>query len=210
MCFNAEVSMATYLFGMMGCFFLFQKKHYIEAITFMCVLQMQLIEFFLWRLQHPTQCSLNKLFAYAGIIINHLEPVVLYLAILYFARHRLPPWTHWIVFIYMITATFYVARSLKKQSCVVATLTSNPHLYWNWTHGKYYQIFYFLFLLTVCLLCFYGLEAPYNQFVAWNILLFFLLSYVIYGKKFVVGSMWCFFSSFIPWILLFYIYQKQQ
>jgi hypothetical protein len=203
--------MATYLFGMMGCLFLFQKKHYIEAITFICVLQMQLIEFFLWRLQHPTHCSLNKLFAYAGIIINHLEPVVLYVAILYFARDRLPPWTHWIVLIYIITATYYVLGSIKKQSCVVATPTSSPHLYWDWNRGKYYQIFYFLFLLTVLLLFFYGLKAPYNQFVAWNVLLFFLLSYVIYGKKFIVGSMWCFFSSFIPWILLFYIiYQKQQ
>lgn len=209
MCFNAEVSMATYLFGMMGCFILFQKKHYIEAITFMCVLQMQLIEFFFWMLQNPTQCSLNKFVAYAGIIINHLEPVVLYIAILYFARHRLPRWLHLIFFIYLITAIYYVRNSLKKQSCVIATPTSSPHLFWDWNEGEYYHLFYFLFILTVFLLFFYGLKAPYNQFVAWNTLLFFLISYVIYRNKMIVGSMWCFFSAFIPWILLFYIYQRK-
>lgn len=209
MCFNADVSISTYLIGMVGCFFLYQKKHYIEALTFACVLQMQLIEFFLWNSQNchdPMQRDINIVSSQLGVIINHLEPIVLYLSILYFVKKPLPLWLHVVVFVYLISAIWYVLGALTQQSCVVVTEFSSPHLYWHWnTSGQYYPFFYILFLCTICFLFFYGLQAPYHQFVSFLVLFFFLLSYVMYRKKLVVGSMWCFFSSFLPWILLFRI-----
>jgi hypothetical protein len=183
MCFNAEVSISTYLIGMMGCFLLFQRKHYIVAITFAWVVQMQLIEYFLWKSQNcrnPFQHKRNVFFSKIGIIINHLEPIILYLSILYFAKTHLPYWVHLLVLVYMICAIFYMRGAWLEQSCVAITEISSPHLYWKWnTFGKFYQLFYTLFLCTVCLLFLYVLPPPYNQLVSLLVLFFFLLSYFI-------------------------------
>ena len=80
-------------------------------------------------------------------------------------------------------------------------MKNDSHLKWEWNFMKYKEVVYSIFLLCLILsgLAFkkYGLQFSLVSFFS------FLLSNLIYDKTNVVGSMWCFFSAFGPW--LFYL-----
>ena len=44
MCFNAEISISTYIFGMLGCYILYLNNFIAEALFYFTVIQMQLID----------------------------------------------------------------------------------------------------------------------------------------------------------------------
>jgi hypothetical protein len=51
MCWSKEVSISTYVIGIIGCVILYNKGYKIEALFYGWVIQMQLIEYFLWAFQ---------------------------------------------------------------------------------------------------------------------------------------------------------------
>lgn len=195
MCFSAEVSITTYVIGMLGCLQLWRKNLKPESLFYLCVIQMQLIEFFLWK---NNQCNdFNKSLTKIAIIINHIQPIILWFAILYFNKN-LPNWiqTYMIIFtLITISYTSYVFTD----DCTVVTKKSYPHLQWNWNNAKYNNLYYFIFLLALSLLSIYGLD---NGNIHAIIMVFsFYISYLIYNKNHSVGSMWCFLAASVPWII---------
>ena len=58
MCFNAPVSLTTFLIGIIGSIRLFYLNYKAEAIFYAWVVLMQLIEFFLWRNQPCNKTNL--------------------------------------------------------------------------------------------------------------------------------------------------------
>jgi hypothetical protein len=197
MCFNAEVSILTYIVGIIGCILLFVGKHkYIpEGIFFIWVIHMQLIEFFLWNNQ-PCN-AINKTVSNLGLFVNNAEPIVLWLAIILFSKKILPNWMHFVMILYS-TATVLYNNSID-ESCTIPTPESAPYLEWKWNTGKYYQVFYGFFLLVCILLSIYGLEYGYHT--ALIFIVSFGISYIIYRRKRVVGSMWCFIAAFCPFLI---------
>ena len=49
MCFNSEVSLATYFTGLTGCYTLYKMNKVPESLFFGWVVQMQLVDYFLWK-----------------------------------------------------------------------------------------------------------------------------------------------------------------
>jgi len=204
MCFNEQVSLGTYIIGLIGVILLYKNNYIPEAIFYAWVIQMQLIEYFLWKNQ-PCQGEseeINKKISVVGIIVNHLEPIVLWIAVLLFGK-KLPKSINMLMLGFVIATVLYTKNSLDENECTTVTPESSPHLFWKWnkdekTHGAYYL--YFLIALVV--LSLYGLkENGMNNAVI--IFLSFILSIIIYGKKHTVGAMWCFAAAFGPFILLF-------
>ena len=83
MCFNAEISLATYLIGTIGSLKLWTAGFKPESLFYLWVVQMQLIEFLLWltidpqdneRCLSPFMSVFNSRISQLGVIINHLEP----------------------------------------------------------------------------------------------------------------------------------------
>ena len=198
MCFNAEVSIITYIIGMIGSFFLFKKNYIPEAIFYTWVIQMQFIEFLLWKNQ-PCPSNKNLQVSKTGMIINHLEPIILWLAILFFSRRKLPLMIN-VLMIIFITSTILYSVNLKME-CTTVSEQSKPYLHWKWNEGNFSGWYYVLFLVSLVVLSYYGLNKGYIN--ALIVLVSFIFSFLIYQNKNVVGAMWCFFAAFGPWILLF-------
>jgi hypothetical protein len=194
MCFNAQVSLLTYLVGMIGCYLLFLES-IPEAIFLAWVIQMQLIEFILWKNQ-PCN-SINRSTSKIGMLINNSEPIVLWLAIILFSKKNIPKWLHILMILYFIASIFY-NYSIYDNCTIPSTTSSN--LEWKWNNGNNSILFYAFFLVCCILLSIYGLEYGYHM--ASIFIVSFILSYSIYKNTHAIGSMWCFFAAFCPFLLL--------
>lgn len=199
MCFNAPVSITTFLIGIIGSIRLYKLNFKAEALFYSWVVLMQLVEYFLWKNQ-PCNDT-NLIVTNAGMLINHLEPIALWIGIILFSEKQLPLPINIILLLYLFitiqyTRTYFQKNKLK---CTSPTPESSPHLHWKWNYGKHYQYYYSFFLICLVLLSLYGLKnGSINAFL---LVASYLLSYVIYGDKHSVGAMWCLFAAFVPWII---------
>lgn len=206
MCFNSTVSIITYFIGMIGSYKLYNMKLQPEAIFYAWVAQMQLLEFFLWKLQpcniQPTITNKNIYITQIANIVNHLEPFVLWFAIVYFSKNQLSDNITHYMYIYTILTIIYTYNVLSTTDCTTVSEKSKPHLHWKWNNGPYYVHFYTLFLITLLILAYNGLPYPRNVINTFIILFSYILSYLIYGDKHSVGAMWCYAAAFAPSLLI--------
>jgi len=247
MCFNAPVSFATWLAGMSGSYYLYSLNKKPEAIFYAWVVQMQLVEFLLWKNQKcnkPSCANLdkecddlkkigsssetstckdskiekklpdslcnsnNKLISKIGLVVNHMEPIVLFGAITIFSTKKLPT----IIILFMILFTIFTifyskeildeAKTNEDIACSIVTPESSPHLEWKWNEGPHAIYYYMVFLISLIILSIYGLEN--GEFNAIIVILSYSLSSYIYGDTKSTGAMWCFAAAFAPWILSVY------
>ena len=201
MCFNKEVSIITYIVGCIGCIILIRNKYMSEAAFFLVVIQMQLIEYFLWKNQTCNNININ--ITKLGIGINHMEPVILWLAILIFSKKILPKWVNAMMIVYILSAILYTIK-INNNSCTTVTNESAPHLHWKWNNDTYGTYFYLFFLVTLIILSITGITHGYH--LAILITTSFIISFIIYGKFKSVGAMWCFMAAFVP-IIIPYFYK---
>ena len=180
MCFNKNVSLGTYILGLVGCYNLYVNYNYnIEAIFFFWVIQMQLIEYFLWENQICN--DINKNTSKIGVIINHIEPIILWIAILLLSSKELPLYVNILmtgfVIITMLYTKYILNNSSNKEECSIVTPDSKPHIQWAWNIKKYNHIYYSLFLLCLTILSINGIENGYHLAILINIS--FILSELI-------------------------------
>jgi len=210
MCFNANVSASTYIIGVLGSLMLFRRGRIPEAIFYFWVIQMQLIEYILWMTERMRgskgECGVvNEITTKLGVLINHLEPIVLWIAIKMFSPKKLPVYIDAVMMVFLCLTVLYTRgvyqmNSDEQSECTVVTPESSPHLHWKWTQGPYGREYYLGFVFVLVMLSLYGL--PHGRINAIMIITSFLISYKLYGKTHSVGAMWCFSASFAPWILL--------
>jgi hypothetical protein len=199
MCFNAPVSLTTFLIGIIGSFRLYILNYKPEAIFYAWVVLMQLIEFVLWRNQ---PCNKTNLFmTNLGMIVNHLEPIALWVGILLFSQKELPFLVNVLMIVFLVTTLYYTRLFLRKNKikCTTETEESSPHLHWKWNYGPYYIPYYSLFLLCLFVLSVFGLN--HGTINALLLVTSYLVSYVLYSDTKSVGAMWCFFAAFGPWLI---------
>lgn len=194
--------MATYLVGMAGCLVLLRQRRVAEAIFYAWVVHMQLIEFFLWKHQPCSDehaATTNQRVTGVGVVVNHLEPIVLWLAIVAASNRALPGSVHAVLLVFTVCTVFHTRHVLQTLECTTVTPASHPHLHWKWADGYLFWAYYLFFLLSLLLLAYYGLTD--GTFHAGIILCSFLASFAIYKDKHAVGAMWCFAAAFVPWLL---------
>jgi len=195
MCFDERVSILTYIIGIIGCVILIKKNFYVEAIFYFIVIQMQLIEFFIWQNQ---ECNnYNKIVTKLGLVINHLEPIILWIAINLFSKKILPDWIHYLMILYIFISIIY-SKKVYGNYCTNVTPESKPYLYWKWNYDKYSEYYYLFFIIILNILCIYGVQYGYHM--AFIINISYLITYILYGKYHAIGTMWCFAAAFAPLI----------
>jgi hypothetical protein len=165
---------------------------------------MQLIEYIIW---DNISCNdTNVLTSKIGTIINHMEPIILWVAILFLSTKSLPQWVNIYMVLFIIISIFYTLDVFPNE-CTKVTEISSPYLYWKWNHydiSYISYIYYTLFLLSIVILSINGLEHGYH--LAILVVLSYIISKLIYGKNKSTGSMWCFIAAFAPYIIPF-VYQ---
>jgi hypothetical protein len=205
MCFDKETSIVTYLIGTISSIALFKSNNTSYKIAgqfFLFVSQMQLIEYLLWK---DTSCNTNnKIISTTGSLLNHLQPIVLYLLLKLnnksLSNNKL---LSAIIGIYIISLVLY-SNNIYPLDCTTLTDTEPQHLDWKWNHKKHSTKFYLIFLVTMILLSYNGFEKPYNLYLALICIGTYVVSYIIYKDKNVTGAVWCWFAALIPFLLLIF------
>lgn len=204
MCFSAEVSLLTYILGMSGSLALYTRGDQILALFYATVVQMQLVDLVIWK--YPACGTVNTSATRAGILINHLEPLVLYAGIVALSTRTLPLGVHALVFWYTLYSLYYTTKALRGVTCTTVTEESKPHLHWKWNDMSGKQTHYTLFLLVLVALSVYGLDSGLSH--ALILLISFFMSFSVYQKRKSTGAMWCFLAAFVPWLLVLFPFKQ--
>jgi len=201
MCYNKDISLYTYLIGLVASFLLIQKKDKdlkILGCFFLFVIHMQLIEYFLWT---NDKCNMRNItLSHIGTIVNFIQPIILYLVILYYNKElyiKNKQILDSIIIIYSIGLIIY-SITLFPIGCTNVTKISSPYLQWSWFFKKNSVIIALLFPIAFTILLYYGLTSPYNLYLSLVCIISFIISFIIYKKQRAFGSLWCWFAVFIP------------
>jgi len=201
MCYSEKVSLYTFITGIIGsalCFSVGTVEYKIVGMFFAFVILMQLIEYLLWK--HQICDSYNTNLSRTAMILNHLQPIILFLAILLF--NKVDKKMISLLIIYTISISIYSFGFLKKGKCTVKNDNSS-HLKWEWNNLKYNKLIYCLFLICFVLFGLWGFPTKKSALLFSSLCFFsFVLSKLIYGNQEAVGAMWCFFAAFTPILYL--------
>jgi hypothetical protein len=207
MCYNKETSITTYVIGSIASLYLIYKKDEMEYKIiggfFLYVIQMQMIEYLLWN--HRVKCDkYNINISTIGSILNHLQPIVLFLLIknlnpiIYEKNKR---FIDLLLGVYIVNLLLY---SLNIYPMECTTLDNSNHLYWKWNHKKNGLLFYIIFIVVQTLLSYLGFIYPFNIVFVIILLGSFLISKYIYGDTKAVGAIWCWYAALVPVFIMIF------
>lgn len=208
MCYSLEISRNSFLINTIACYILYNynsKKvdNKILSIFFGWVGLMQLLDYIFWLNQEKNR--INFTFTKIAMIINHLQPIVLGLAIYYF-NGKLKVNSKSLLIIYSFIAIFYSISIYDEIDYTLKEKTPDKKhttLYWQWNRKNNNMIVYFTFICVLSLLAYENLSYPINIIMVFiNIFTYILAS----DKVRSIGRMWCNISSFVPLFLLYIEY----
>lgn len=207
MCFSSSMSLFAFITGIIGCILVYSlggPSNKILALFIGFVAFMQFIEYLLWN--HQKCDNYNKLISKIGMWLNHLQPIVLGLLVIIF-NPTIPYFIiSIIILLYLCVIIPYSLqyKDIGKLECTIKNLKTD-HLKWVWNYLHHHGLVYALFLLAFVLISLYGLpNKELGIYAAIVAVLTFFSSAFIYKNH--VGSMWCFYTVFIP--ILYYLYCK--
>ena len=154
MCYNATISIISYVVGIVGCRRLFNQNYLAETLFYLVVCSMQLFEFFIH--MNPYCGNINYQITKIGIAINHLEPVALYIGIKF--QRTSTKFLDYMMYLYSPVAFFYTVHAWNTSQCTQITEYSYPHLHWAFNQIYGSIMFYAFFLTVLVLLSLIGLR----------------------------------------------------
>jgi hypothetical protein len=184
MCWNADISINTFLFGIFAIVFIFLANTYTKykqdtfknPLIYLLLLEiaiMQLIEFFLWK--NLKNEKINKLLTSFASYVVTCQPLTIILMIS--NKYILIP----ILLCYLL---FLFIQRMFLYNPVLTTI-KNGHLSWGWINIKD-KISIFIFL------SFYIFSSYFvNHLLFLFTLITLLISLFFYFKDNTFGSMWC-------------------
>ncbi len=189
MCWNAEVSLQSFLIGIGATFVAYQKGLPFPTTLFcLTIVFMQLIEYVVWTYyDNPT---VNFVASLSAVFLLWLQPLASILTLQ-------TKWTIEILLLYVGVSGigFLLFTDLDKlRETYQMKRAENGHLQWNWlqkdTKTTVSLVFYFIFLLTPLLLR--------KEYTLLGITLSTLgLSLYSFYKENTWGSMWCWLVNYI-------------
>jgi hypothetical protein len=203
MCWNADISINTFVFACFALVFIFfvntftkykltEFKNPLVYLFFLLVTSMQLIEFFLWK--NLKNKSMNTLLSKIASFIVILQPLPLILMI------PMLNIRYCVLIIYSIFITGYLLyKKLYSPIHFYTYVEKNKHLSYGWANLKGYETI-FMFIQPL----FYVVSLLFiNNFIlSIFVILFLCLSMIFYFKNNTYGTMWCWMTNFI---LLYFI-----
>jgi len=208
MCFSERASIVSFFFGIIGSLLLISLgsvNNKIIGCYLMYISLMQIIDFLLWR--HQLCDNYNRMISLLGMLLNHSQPLVLGMIILLFnPKHKNIILT--LMFVYLCVVIPYSIPFITDKKLQCTLKGKEKYLLWNWNLMKYYIIMYPTFLFIICGMFIYGLtNYKIGLFFALTATILFVSSYYIYKTKY-LGTMWCYYSVFVPIILYLIQYYK--
>jgi hypothetical protein len=207
MCFNASVSLFTFMLGTAFSLILikygnpkYKKENSIFGIFFLFISAIQGMEYLMW-IDLKNKMRLNEIMTLLFPLINTGQPILLYLIKfislkLEFERlQKVDIFVLLLNLIYLFQIIYNYIKFLLQGEHI--TKVKNGHLSWPWL--KFANPLFYLILFAIDI--FYLTDFQYSFSLFFMTYLFLFISYNYFHYN--VGELWCFFGSFIPLILFF-------
>jgi hypothetical protein len=188
MCWNAEVSLNTFLFSAFALGLIIYNNAYTKYkipwlnnvwmyVFIMSMLSMQLVEFFIWR--NIDNAYYNHLFSVIAVIVLLIQPAASLMLITNI------PLRNTMVFIYLLGAIPFTLYTFPTTSHIRTAVGKGGHLQWKFlSTGPISWVFWLFFFLFS-----FVYEGIWLLFSFATIML--LIVYINYIHLQTVGSMWC-------------------
>lgn len=196
MCFSDRVSWLAFGANGLGVARALRKYPHDEqkrtlAYTLAFIGSMQGFEALLWR--DPT----NHAVAATAMIVNHAQPLVFWAlsSRIHSKSFEQERRARTLATLYSTVAGLYTASQFRE-----TLVTRTPcGLLWEWNYGQLAPLVYALYIAS----CLATLDAYYDDSKTLSIVFLttFFASVGVYRQNNMIGSMWCFYSAFLPWLL---------
>lgn len=202
MCFSAEISLKSFIFGITSgiLLMLYGKKTYSDSnyaigIFFMFVSLMQYIEYLIWI---DLKCeNTNKTAGIFGYLFNYLQPTVFFiLSTIILNKTEIIQNDKIPLLINIIYFGYILIKFNKYKKGNLCSKLNNGNLEWSW---RDYDSYFWFHIVTFINILYYQYDINMIvAFIASYILMFF--SKLKYYNH--VGEIWCLLSTSIPGIVL--------
>jgi hypothetical protein len=190
MCWNATVSLNTFLFSFFAVNFAYFNNiiNIYECLFFYSFISMQLIEYFTWK--HLHNKKINRLLSQLGMLLVLIQPLF-FILIPNNVKFNIKAT---LITLYVIFLVFHIGYLIKYDYSMVKA--PNGHLAWNWLNIPVFYIFIWLTFLLVILL-----YAKKYILFAINAIIFLAIYYTYY-KTNTWGSLWCWIANGLAVLLI--------
>ena len=191
MCWNASVSLNTFLFSLFVIILAYIHNYSTKSLLlFLSIILIQLDEFFLWT--YLDNKTLNMYFSIIGLAIISIQPLA---AIMILSKSHNRDVLLFLYLIFILSCIYFVLQQ-DWEKFFTTSVANNKHLYWHWLPESIFFLLMYLFLLTAP---FYLSKIHYGFIFAVTTL---LISIYYYFTEHTFGSMWCWFTNAYAFYLL--------
>jgi hypothetical protein len=195
MCWNASVSLNTYIFGLFASSFAYYNgtTDLLGFLLFQSFIIMQLIEYFIW-----SKTFSNRLLSQIALFFILCQPVLNILKI-----QKMPKLIPYLLVAYFIFIIIVYTIITPLNTLDFSSVPSkNGHLAWKWfTWNIYIIVIWFAFLSAR-----WVIDEMYLILVFVTIIL--VVSVILYKETKTWGSMWCWLANAISIYFIVLIFYK--
>jgi|688.fasta_scaffold178467_3 hypothetical protein len=196
MCWNAKVSLNTFMIGLIGILYGYINKYPItELLLFLSFTSMQLVEYFIWT--YYDNKRLNHIFTLIGALLIGIQPIMSMLMLKDVNKYMM-----------YILLSIYLSYRLYKliykndwnEPNIISYKGENGHLVWSWikkSNIDYLTVIIFLICLLLPLLLCGKLDLFIYALITLVISIYYFTKYDTWT------SMWCWSLNF--WVLFIII-----
>jgi hypothetical protein len=195
MCWNASVSLNTYIFGLFASSFAYYNGviDLLGFILYQSILLIQLIEYFIW-----SKTFSNKLLSQIALFVIICQPMFNIIKI-----KSIPELIPYILVAYIsIVAIVYTFIIPLKTVNFSSVPSKNGHLAWKWLDVNIYLILIWYIFISVRWI----IDGIYSYLIIVSLLL--IISIVLYRETNTWGSMWCWLCNILSFYLIFEVFYK--
>lgn len=195
MCWNASVSLNTYIFGLFASSFAYYNGviDLLGFIFYQSILLIQLIEYFIW-----SKTFSNRLLSQIALFVIICQPMFNIIKI-----QNKPELIPYILAAYIsivaIVYTFIIPLNTVNFSSVPS---KNGHLSWKWLDVNIYLILTWHIFISIRWI----IDEIYSYLIIVSILL--IISIILYRETNTWGSMWCWVCNILSFYLIFEVFYK--
>ena len=195
MCWNASVSLNTYIFGLFASLFSYYNgfSNILSVILYHSFIIIQLIEYFIW-----TKTFSNKLLSQIALFVILCQPIFNIIKI-----ETYPKAIPYLLVAYLIFIIILYTLIIPIDTINFSTVPSkNGHLSWKWLNWNIYIIFIWYAFLSIRWI----FDREYLTLILITTLL--IITLIIYKETNTFGSMWCWVVNVLSIYLIFVVFYK--
>lgn len=200
MCWNADISINTFLFSCLALFFIYftntftkyKSQGFDNPFMYLIIfsfVSMQLVEYFLW--QNLKNKEINMNLSIIGFVIIFIQPITLMLYDSYDSSNVIGFIQNFALYTVGFIG-FLLYKYFYNPILFTTTIGVNKHLKWNWLYFTTYElIVYILLYFSYFTYSFFFLSKNINDIFKYVFVITALISKMLYSNTSEFGSMWC-------------------